>query len=89
MFNSFTNVAILQRLWPVANDIVTSFGVAGTPADLWFRFADLMRHALSRRNSAAVFALPVYRDRTVALDPSSIPVAKAGPISDNLPLTDK
>jgi hypothetical protein len=65
------------------------FGVAGARADRLFRFADLMRHAPSRRNTAAVFALPVYRDGNMALDPSSIPVAKARPISDKPPLIDK
>jgi hypothetical protein len=68
---------------------VTECGVAGTRADRFFRFADLMRYAPSRRNSAAVFALHVYRDRNAALDPSSILVTKAGPISDKPPPIDK
>jgi hypothetical protein len=68
---------------------VTRFGTAGKRVDRFFRVADLLGHAPSRPNNAAVFALPVYRDRNVALDPSSILVTKAGPISDKLPLIDK
>jgi hypothetical protein len=68
---------------------VTKFGAAGKRVDRFFRVADLLGHAPSRPNDAAVFALPVYRDRNVALDPSSIPVAKVELISDKLSLTDK
>ena len=58
--------------------------------DRFFRFADLTRHAPSHRNSAAAFAPLVCRDRNVALDPSSIPVAKVELISDRpLPIDKK
>jgi hypothetical protein len=68
---------------------VTKFGVAGTRADRFFRFADLMRHAPPRRSSAAILEHLAYTDRNAALDPSSILVTKAGPISDKPPPIDK
>jgi hypothetical protein len=64
-----------------------------SPGMLWHRLEQLsmlpLVRAFSALNSGSVLAHPVCTDRNAALDPSSTPVAKAGPISDKLPLTDK
>ena len=59
LFGAFTNAAILQRLWPFAGGIVTSFGVARTQEGRLFRLVDLVRRASSERNSAETLAIPV------------------------------